>query len=486
MKIVKMKCENCGAKLEVNKELDKISCNFCGSENLIDDEATELKRVEEVKLEARKQNHEQSLKEREDEFYQEVKLKKEKEELEYKEKFKKGILKKILIALIIIFILSAYSSFNDGKPLAGICAILMVATFLASYLAGMQVIKEKFRYMHVVIALVGLLLFIPFINLYNADVSHKNTSSIECDTIDWDDVYLSSNIIELNNKKGEISSNSKNRLDMTICDFNKEEFNDYKSKIINKGYDIEKEEDINEYIAFNNEGYKIITRWEKENKTLKIYLIAPDEMSEFEWPTNGLATHIPKTKSNYGRISWDNSDTFIVTVGKMSKSDYDDYVKECENYGYTIDHSKSEKYFSAKNSDGYELHLTYEGASVVEVSVKLEKKEESQKEEQKTETKKEKTQKEEQKTTNNGLRSDFKKAMDSYEKFIDEYVKFMKKLDNNSSDLELIKESTEYSQKLQQFTSDFEKWETGDLNDAETKYYIEVQTRVNNKLLSVY
>ena len=59
MKIVKMKCENCGAKLEVNKELDKISCNFCGSENLIDDEATELKRVEEVKLEARKQNHEQ-------------------------------------------------------------------------------------------------------------------------------------------------------------------------------------------------------------------------------------------------------------------------------------------------------------------------------------------------------------------------------------------------------------------------------------------
>ena len=58
MNLIKLKCENCGAQLEVNSDLDKINCNFCGAEILISDEATELRRVESVKLESRKKNHE--------------------------------------------------------------------------------------------------------------------------------------------------------------------------------------------------------------------------------------------------------------------------------------------------------------------------------------------------------------------------------------------------------------------------------------------
>ena len=61
MKLIKLKCENCGAMLEVNKDLDKINCNFCGQEILIDDAATEIRRVEDAKLQARKANHEQTL-----------------------------------------------------------------------------------------------------------------------------------------------------------------------------------------------------------------------------------------------------------------------------------------------------------------------------------------------------------------------------------------------------------------------------------------
>ena len=43
MKLIKLKCESCGAILEVNSELDKVTCIFCGNEQLIDDEATTLK-----------------------------------------------------------------------------------------------------------------------------------------------------------------------------------------------------------------------------------------------------------------------------------------------------------------------------------------------------------------------------------------------------------------------------------------------------------
>ena len=66
MKLIKLKCEDCGATLDANKDLEKIICNYCGNEILIDDEATKIKRVEKAKLESRKLNHEQDMKEKKD------------------------------------------------------------------------------------------------------------------------------------------------------------------------------------------------------------------------------------------------------------------------------------------------------------------------------------------------------------------------------------------------------------------------------------
>jgi len=40
MKLIKLKCESCGAVLKVNEDLKKISCNYCGSEFLVDDGST--------------------------------------------------------------------------------------------------------------------------------------------------------------------------------------------------------------------------------------------------------------------------------------------------------------------------------------------------------------------------------------------------------------------------------------------------------------
>ena len=48
MKLVKLKCEGCGATLKVNEELKKVTCNYCGTEFFIDDE---VKRVEITKNE---------------------------------------------------------------------------------------------------------------------------------------------------------------------------------------------------------------------------------------------------------------------------------------------------------------------------------------------------------------------------------------------------------------------------------------------------
>lgn len=84
-----------------------------------------------------------------------------------------------------------------------------------------------------------------------------------------------------------------------------------------------------------------------------------------------------------------------------------------------------------------------------------------------------------------GLRDDFKAAMDSYEAFMNEYCDFMKKYKDNPADAGLIADYASYTAKYADFVNKFSKWESEDLNDTETAYYIEVQTRVNNRLAEV-
>lgn len=84
-----------------------------------------------------------------------------------------------------------------------------------------------------------------------------------------------------------------------------------------------------------------------------------------------------------------------------------------------------------------------------------------------------------------GIRDDFKTAMDSYEKFFDEYVAIMKKYASNPNDMSILGDYTKYIGKYAQMMEDFEKWESEDMNAAETAYYVEVQGRITKKLLEV-
>lgn len=92
---------------------------------------------------------------------------------------------------------------------------------------------------------------------------------------------------------------------------------------------------------------------------------------------------------------------------------------------------------------------------------------------------------EKEETNNGGIRADFKSAMDSYEKFFDEYVAIMKKYANNPSDMSILSDYTKYMGKYTKMMADFEKWESEDMNAAETAYYLEVQGRITKKLLEV-
>lgn len=80
---------------------------------------------------------------------------------------------------------------------------------------------------------------------------------------------------------------------------------------------------------------------------------------------------------------------------------------------------------------------------------------------------------------------EFKQAMDSYEAFMDEYIAFMTKYNaSKGTSPELIKDYGEYMKKYIEWADDFKKWEGKDLNKEEAKYYVDVQTRVTQKLMN--
>lgn len=84
-----------------------------------------------------------------------------------------------------------------------------------------------------------------------------------------------------------------------------------------------------------------------------------------------------------------------------------------------------------------------------------------------------------------GLRPEFKEAMDSYEAFYDEYCEIVKKYTENPSDMELLADYTDMMSKSAEMAEKFDAWENSDMNSAELKYYLEVNNRVTKKLLEV-
>lgn len=87
--------------------------------------------------------------------------------------------------------------------------------------------------------------------------------------------------------------------------------------------------------------------------------------------------------------------------------------------------------------------------------------------------------------TGTEIRADFKAAMDSYEKFFDEYVAIVKKYKDDPTDTAIFSDYSSYVGQYVDMMQKFKDWNSKDLNKAETAYYIEVQARITKKLLEI-
>lgn len=305
----------------------------------------------------------------------------------------------------------------------------------------------------------------------------------------WKDIVLNDYVPKIKEGKLNITTNESDEFYISTDKVNDKYYNTYKNECIKMGYTIDSKEDGSSYEAYNKDGYKI--RVYIISDRMYVDLDAPEKLSNITWPTNGLASLLPVPKSTIGKVITDSSKYFRIQLGEISKEEYNNYVKSCEDKGFTNDYDKQEDYYSAKNADKYNITIKYLGNNNIEIYIEAPEENNNSTDNNTPSIDNNKPSNDNDKpNTNdsnmvNGMRKEFKNAMDSYEKFMNEYVSFMKKYNNNPTDMSLISDYTKYLSKYSEFVSDFEKWDGNDLNTKEAAYYLEVQTRVSKKLLEV-
>ena len=357
-------CKSCGAKLNVDVSQVMAICDHCGNSVLVSELLNESDEVKVQKIKSQAYKDVESGKQQLEAEKLKNATEKEKQQAETTavEKFKKSKFSKVLIVFAVISALMCAVAFNNSRILAGVVALIQTALFVASWLMGMQIIKEKKNGIRIIAAIVAFILFIPYFNLSNA-ADNKGTP------FEWDEIVLSEMLPMPESTVGEIHSNSKTELMLDVHDITVAQFNDYIDSCKEMGFTIEADLSGISFTAYNQDGYRLSLSYYESSAELSINIDAPMEMSQIQWPSSEIAKLLPVPKSNIGSIYWENSGGFVIYIGNTTKAEYNDYVNNCSAKGFNVDYNKGDDYYYADNAAGYHVSLRYEGNNVMCVQI---------------------------------------------------------------------------------------------------------------------
>lgn len=202
----------------------------------------------------------------------------------------------------------------------------------------------------------------------------------------------------------------------------------------------------------------------------------------FTWPSSGLATELPKPKTNKGEIS-SNSDTYFhATLQEVTRSDYDGYIQSCKDAGYTDFSGEGTDYFKATTPSGAGLSLSFDGEDKT-LEITLNKAQEST--DESTDATDESSADSSTESTPTTPSSDFRAMMDGYEQFMNSYVEFMKKYENSDDTASMLADYGSMMQQYSEWSQKFDSVDESSLSAEDEAYYLEVQGRVLQKLSEV-
>lgn len=421
VRTIQVKCKTCGSVMSTNPDNRTLTCPYCGSKQMI---------VENDNVTMERLRNQTELERQQ--AWKDVELKKlqhEKEKVQTQQEqdkvqqFQKSKFRVfILIFLVICAILCIYS-FSSGDLAHGFIALSQSILLMFSWLLGMQIIKGKKPLIHILLFAAALLLIIPY-NKVDDYIRNVNRYFEEKEVYVWPSDGLSTMLPQPESVRGKIYSDSEDRFSLNLYGVTSEQYQSYLSACKEQGFTLDSETDSNFYDANNEEGYQLSLFYYEHDKEIDINL----EMPSQEEPVNP-----------------DEMDTTATAPAVVSQP-------------VTALMEPTAEVPTTSPAEPTVLPTATELSAVVPT---------------------------ESSEMIDGMRKEFKEAMDSYETFFDQYVAFMQKYQAAPGDLSLLGDYAKFLAQYSDMMSKMDEWDDGTLSNTELSYYIEVTSRISQKLLTV-
>lgn len=352
-------CKRCNGTMTIEDDRPVLVCPFCDSKELIvESDAVAVERIKQKTYRDIEIGKQQLERER---MQHEEKMAEEQKKANNIRKFRKSFMGVMLIIVTVLSVLFCTVSFNDNRILSGIVAIVMGVLCVASYLMGIQVIKEKFKGMHIVMVIIAFVLIIPYFSLYNgAAPSYEDKP----EDFEWTILEMHEYIPEPPSTYGVIGLDYDDHLSVDVYKISYAEYKEYRNKCIGLGYDKDTSGGGDTYYSYNNEGFSLNLFYYEDEEKLGISLRAPEEKTEsIKKEETETSTETP-TEENTEKPTKEptQSPTAASTENKSNFKYEKAFIREMSDYDlyYMFDTDKKEVIYFSTN-DTYIQEGIYSG-----------------------------------------------------------------------------------------------------------------------------
>lgn len=269
---------------------------------------------------------------------------------------------KVTTVAIAVFVLLCLVAFLFGKTAAGIIAVLQIVLTVAALLMKKQIIKVPKSWIHFVALALAVVLLVPYVSLFKLDYG-------DAEKFAWSDILLADVVPEPESRFGEIIGNSSEYLSLYVYRTSAADYGEYVDACKEKGFTVEADQSEQSYYAYNADGYKLSLYYDESNSKMHIGVDAAEQYGTLVWPDSIIASMLPVPASTTGEITQDDDKGFQAYVSNTPIDEFKNYVAACADRGFNIDAYESDESYSAENSEGYKLSVSYQGNSVISISV---------------------------------------------------------------------------------------------------------------------
>lgn len=226
-------------------------------------------------------------------------------------------------------------------------------------------------------AVVGIIIIIGYSTLIIANGSlwniaskllfHKEVS-LGKDS-QWLETGLSCELPKIEGKEVSVYTNSDTELWIVVEDYSYSQFEKYIEKCKKKGYTENAIKDTHTYKAYNKNKDLIELSCYTDNMDIRLTLAEKLIDEDFVWPQGKLGAKLPQREGVFGIIDINRSDYLKVVLQEIGESDFELYINECKEKGFVIDEESGKYTYSAYDTEGYKLKLSYDDVRTLTITV---------------------------------------------------------------------------------------------------------------------